>query len=722
LSFVAGNLSAQFVPYAAWEYLNPVPQAATLLSVKMIDSNTYIAVGDGGTIVRTFDDGKTWKVDAQVLGEYLAFTSVDFGSPSTGIIATRTKILFTNDTGNTWTSTQIEGTVGLVAVYYASPSRAFCVGKRGEVHLSFDSGKSWLTLHIDIADPLQDIHFLTPDIGIIGASSGTLYMTTDSGKSWSKQPKSLPGSASSISFADPLHGVICGTASISLTSDGGLTWERANVLPKGNANDAIMLSPSRILVVCEWREAFLSEDSGKSWKNVEPYSAWKFRSVSFLDDKRNGVIVGNSGVIMRTRDGGRSWVGETEKIADDMYGLQAVWCFDSLTAVACGNVGTLIRTTDGGRKWTIIENDVYADLFDIHFQTPLVGTIVGGMGTILRTRDGGISWVHQNSYAPDDDLRHVSFLDTSNGIACGLHGLLRMTANGGRSWIPITSMDDSLDLADIAYISESTVIVTGSHLLFDSTAKPPDLFKDSYLFRSTNRGVNWDTILYRRGQGAELRSLAFVSQRTGYCVYNAHDFYQASILGSTVFKTTDGGLSWNPTPAKAKLLGYDMSFVNEHSGTIVGSQGETAHTFDGGETWADVRSGTTLTLRGVSHGSLNGAFAVGVKTAILRLVTNDTLVTLSTPVSAASQNELLRGIYPNPAHTTVTIEFALDEPTTASLIIYNVEGKRMGMTSDARYEKGIHTLEYDVSNFPSGFYFAEITTEGRREMMKFIVQ
>ncbi|HEY6171922.1 MAG TPA: hypothetical protein VIX80_06670, partial [Candidatus Kapabacteria bacterium] len=174
LSLVASTLSAQFVPYAEWEYLNPLPQAATLLSVKMIDTNTYIAVGEGGTVVRTYDDGVTWKVESKVKNILKPFTCVDFGSPSTGLIASDDYILFTNDTGNTWKTHFAEGTYGLAALTYATPSRAFCVGKRGEVYASIDSGKTWTFQRLDTSDRLISVHFVTPKVGLIGTYIGGL--------------------------------------------------------------------------------------------------------------------------------------------------------------------------------------------------------------------------------------------------------------------------------------------------------------------------------------------------------------------------------------------------------------------------------------------------------------------------------------------------------------------------------------------------------------------
>lgn len=719
LSFAAGTLSAQFIPYASWEYLNPIPQAASLYSVKMIDSMTYIAVGEGGTVVRTFDDGATWKVDGQVHNITSTFTSVDFCSPSTGIVAAKDYILFTNDSGNTWKRSYFEDTYGVLAVCYASPSRAFCVGRAGEFYASSDSGKSWLSKRLDTAVHFHSICFLTPEIGLIGTNMGTLLRTTDGGATWNYYEGTIDGSIDAIDFRDSLNGALCGMASISHTSDGGNSWHKSPITPTGNANDITMLSPERIVAACDRREILVSEDAGNNWTDVEPFGSWKFRGISFAADRRNGVVVGNNGLIMRTRDGGKTWIGETETVTSEPYSLNSVWCFDSLTAVACGRLGTILRTTDGGYDWTLINIPSTATFYDVHFQTPLIGTIVGSYGTIYRTHDGGLNWEEQRSLLIDEDLRHVSFSDTANGVACGLHGTFRMTSNGGKSWVKITSSSDSVDFLGIEYISSSTIIATATTLIYQG---PGSLYKDTYILRSTNQGVFWDTVMYYRGVGPEYSSLDFISEKVGYCVQNTGNIGSASLYGSLLYKTTDGGLTWDTTRARPQILSQSMSFINEHSGTIVGADGVASHTSDGGHTWANVPNVTTLDLRSVSHGSLNGAFAVGYKTAILRLTTNDTLVTLSTPISAASRDELVRNIYPNPARDVVTIEFALAKPMSASLAIYNLEGKRVGIIHETHYGQGIQSVQYDVSNFAAGFYFIEITAENKREMVKFIVQ
>ena len=63
---------------------------------------------------------------------------------------------------------------------------------------------------------------------------------------------------------------------------------------------------------------------------------------------------------------------------------------DSMTAIAVGDSGVAIRTTDGGASWLAIPSGTGNTLQGIAFSDPSTGTMVGLGGTILRTTSGGL--------------------------------------------------------------------------------------------------------------------------------------------------------------------------------------------------------------------------------------------------------------------------------------------------------------------------------------------
>ena len=104
---------------------------------------------------------------------------------------------------------------------------------------------------------------------------------------------------------------------------------------------------------------------------------------------------------------------------------------------AVGNLGTIVRTTDGGATWVTQSSGTTAQLSDVSFVDANNGTAVGGggfissFGIILRTTNGGATWVAQDS-GTTELLFGVSFVDATTGTVVASGGtILRITDGGG---------------------------------------------------------------------------------------------------------------------------------------------------------------------------------------------------------------------------------------------------------------------------------------------------
>ena len=95
-----------------------------------------------------------------------------------------------------------------------------------------------------------------------------------------------------------------------------------------------------------------------------------------------GTIVGESGLILRTTDGGQTWVSQVSGATETLLAV-TMTAADQATAV--GQLGTILTTTDGGASWTRQESGTNQDLYDVAFPEATIGTAVGGFGAILRT-------------------------------------------------------------------------------------------------------------------------------------------------------------------------------------------------------------------------------------------------------------------------------------------------------------------------------------------------
>ena len=99
-----------------------------------------------------------------------------------------------------------------------------------------------------------------------------------------------------------------------------------------------------------------------------------------------------------------------------------------------GYEGTILRTTDGGTSWISQTGVTENHLEGVSFTDSDNGTVVGQYGTILRTIDGGTTWISQSS-GPTERLNAVSFIDSDNGTAVGYKGTILRTTNGGVSFV-----------------------------------------------------------------------------------------------------------------------------------------------------------------------------------------------------------------------------------------------------------------------------------------------
>ena len=203
-------LSISMFPQAFnWEWLNPKPQGNTLRSIKVLEANTLVAFGNGGTLLKSTDAGSTWKVsladsvgrefrastfvsslvgyacgeagllmkttDGCESGVYLNSTttellySVDFVDADTGYVAgAKGLLLKTTDGGTTWTTlvTPVVATSAIYSVFVQSAENVFIgVATTGAVYRSTDYGATWNNLNLPATKTVWDVFFLDANTG-----------------------------------------------------------------------------------------------------------------------------------------------------------------------------------------------------------------------------------------------------------------------------------------------------------------------------------------------------------------------------------------------------------------------------------------------------------------------------------------------------------------------------------------------------------------------------
>jgi photosystem II stability/assembly factor-like uncharacterized protein len=114
-----------------------------------------------------------------------------------------------------------------------------------------------------------------------------------------------------VFFRDAEHGLISGLGGVMLRSDdGGRAW-RYVTTDRKQALFSVAAVDGRAIAVGEKGLVRISTDEGVTWKEPAPESfptIFTFmRDVGFEHKQRIGFIVGQQGMVLRSRDGGKSW-------------------------------------------------------------------------------------------------------------------------------------------------------------------------------------------------------------------------------------------------------------------------------------------------------------------------------------------------------------------------------------------------------------------------------
>ncbi len=263
--------------------------------------------------------------------------------------------------------------------------------------------------------------------------------------------------------------------------------------------------------------------------------------------------------------------------------------------------GMILRTEDGGETWlnitpeNVFGNPIYAPSFFLDAKTGWILIVDDedySRSVLYKTADGGTTWAWRNM---PFGRATIGFLDAQNGY--GLENLgAGAGSNGVAIWTTQNSGDDynrvflhepgydaSLPLggmkSGISFIDSQNGWVTGS--------QPQDGY--IWLYRTLDGGFSWehqDLTLPELYEEAQTYVFSPIFFDDGMGVLPVYLYSEES---ATVFyRTLDGGENWQATSPILQRGKYDVISSNE----IILWDGSTFlfFTLDGGETWQPVPS------------------------------------------------------------------------------------------------------------------------------------
>ena len=189
---------------------------------------------------------------------------------------------------------------------------------------------------------------------------------------------------------------------------------------------------------------------------------------------------------------------------------------------------------------------------------------------ILRTRDGGHTW-ERMVLLSFNSPHGIHMWDDQRGIVVGASGGIYRTTNGFENTTGTTGTTTYGNLRSITFANDTLGLI--------GTAA-------GRIYRSTNGGVSWTLSTSGVGSSYSIVGLSMPSVGTAY----------ASVYGVGVIRSTDGGLTWQPTAAAAPTGSRALHFSDALTGVVVGNGGNIHRTNDGGATWVQASSGVTQNL------------------------------------------------------------------------------------------------------------------------------
>lgn len=539
------------------------------LAVDPIHPETLYAGTDYQGVWKSVDSGASWFFAGEGLDEGMVVFNLvlDPEDPETlyaglagGVAFSIGNVFRTENGGATWTVVN-EGMVsdggdfsnGVLSLGLDpdSPQTLYAGTTFEGVFRTTSSGDSWQVINEGVpflsnTDYRQGVSALAVDhhrgglpLAVIG---GDLFAHDDA-QGWQQVSTGYAslGFIASQLFVHPTESqrlyAAGGIAGLSVSRDGGITWEDLHT-----GCDRVAVDPGAVdnlFCTHDARGDFVggvhvSTDGGDGWsESLDGLAAVSIRAVAVDPSDESRIYAGGNGYLYRSDDAGTTWnrgvedrghgqvayyLGEVGDIAVDPAHPEIIWVT---------SFGGLMRSTDFGAILEKVDVGV-AFVNNLVFAASEMYAGTNGVGVIV-TADGGATWRQSTEGFPTFGSRPCPVLSLAAdsqdppSVWAGTQfggGVARST-DGGLTWQVMGLTDHNFVDAVAVNPADSNDVLAGAG------------FWDGGIYRSRDGGVTWSEAV---SGIAFVYDFAFDPDNPGH-VYAATDGYG-------VLRSTDGGDTW----------------------------------------------------------------------------------------------------------------------------------------------------------------------------------
>jgi len=296
--------------------------------------------------------------------------------------------------------------------------RYFATGHRGHILYSDDGGDTWTQAEVPVRSSIVDIDFATPELGWAVGHEGVILHSSDGGKTWVKQ----------------YDGIRYGQE--------GLTFYQ-RLAEENPDND---LYPYLV----EEMEFSIAQGADK------PLFRVLFHTPEF------GHVGGAYGMMLRTEDGGETWIPVLHNMANDSF--FHVFDISPLPGPGrfflSGEAGLFMVGDINARKAVAVENVPWEGSFFTSDAAQDDAIVLGGLrGRMFRTVDEGQTW-EEVEKPPTSSIVASTRLPDGRLVFAGIAGELLISDDNGMSFslLPVSSGNR---IYTVAAGPEGTLLVGG---------------------------------------------------------------------------------------------------------------------------------------------------------------------------------------------------------------------------------------------------------------------
>ena len=408
--------------------------------------------------------------------------------------------------------------------------------ERGGVYKSVDGGETVTQVLIPQIDQLIQVtamalHPENPDILYVGCVDGKLFLTEDGGDHWTDLSSAL--------------GVDVPISSIQINP------QNPREIFIGTA--AWFMNPS--LPDEKFRGVYRSRDGGRTWEQLN--NELKHYGISDLkiapSNPQVMYAIGTrtkpfrKAVMLKTTDGGNTWK-EVLQFHSALVGALAVHPQDEDFVITMA-AGSVYRTVDGGKSWQTfawprIEYVFYThDILVVPDQPSLIYATTYRRG-VIRSEDGGKNWNWAGKGMVDATVSALTVHPQNrNYVLAGDYGSsIQISKDGGKHW-----ERRYLDISEQQFYSVEVdpqdpnvfyIAVSAGH---SNSGLPGEFgyFPQSGVYKTTDGGLTWERI----SEGLEWEGNPLQVYTITVHPENPRILF-AGTQKEGVYRSMDGGRSW----------------------------------------------------------------------------------------------------------------------------------------------------------------------------------